>query len=84
MAILGITGKSDADGEKDLHKLIAKHRIDYPTLVDEAGRVAAQYNVSGYPHVFVPDRTGKLIYEKAGYKVGDEIELEAQIQRALE
>jgi len=83
LAVLGITGKSDADGEKDLRELIAQHRIDYPSLIDEAGRVAGQYNVSGYPHLFVLDRTGKLIYEKTGYKVGDEMELETQIQRAL-
>jgi hypothetical protein len=31
----------------------------------------------------VLDRTGKLIYEKAGYNPGDELELETQIQRAL-
>lgn len=83
LAVVGISGKSDADSEKDLRELIAQHRIDYPSLLDQGGRVAAQYGISGYPHVFVLDRTGKLIYEKAGYNPGDELELETQIQRAL-
>ncbi|MDQ3819325.1 MAG: TlpA family protein disulfide reductase [Acidobacteriota bacterium] len=83
LVVLGITGKLDGVGAKELRDLVRDNRIDYPILVDEKGAVASLYDVSGYPHVFIIDESGRLAFEKSGYQRGGELELEQEIQKAL-
>jgi hypothetical protein len=51
--------------------------------MDEKGMIAGQYHVSGYPHKFIIDRNGRLVYDQRGYHRGDEAELEKEILKAL-
>ena len=83
LVVLGITGKLDSQGADLVGKLVREKRIEYPTLVDEKAAIAGLYNVSGFPHVFIIDRSGHLTYDKAGYQGGAEAELEREIEKAL-
>lgn len=57
--------------------------MNYSTLLDERGKVGKLYNVSGYPHLFLLDGDGKLVYDKIGYLRGEEAEIEKQIKKAV-
>ena len=83
LVILGIVGKADKDDSRVLPELMRENKIDYPILIDEKGMVASQYSVSGYPHVFVIDRKGKLAFDKLGYQRGEEEVLEKEVRRTL-
>jgi peroxiredoxin len=81
LVVLGITDKLDEEGLSKMREFLHEYKLNYPALVDEKGLVAAQYNISGYPHVFLIDKSGRLAYEKHGPDHGDE--LEKEIQKAL-
>lgn len=83
LVILGITDRLDQDGVEKWREAVRDKGINYATLIDEKGTVAAQYNVSGYPHRFIIDRGGHLVYDKRGYHRSDEAELEREILKAL-
>ncbi len=83
LVILGISDRLDQDGIRMWRELVHDRRLNYSTLIDEKGTVAAQYNVSSYPHKFIIDRNGRLVYEKRGYHRGDEEELKREILKTL-
>ena len=83
LVVLGITTSGDANEKKKLEEIVRTYGVNYPTLLDEKGVVAGVYNVSGYPHTFILDRSGRLVYDRNGYWSGKEIELEKEIQEAL-
>jgi peroxiredoxin len=83
LVVLGIVGKLDPEGEGQLRNLIRDYKINYPILIDEKGSIGGQYNVSGYPHVFVLDKSGRLSYDKSGYQRGNETDLEREILKNL-
>ena len=39
-----------------------RHKITYPVLLDEDGKIGAAYRVSGIPSVIVADKDGKIVY----------------------
>ena len=81
--ILGVTDRLDSEGLSKWREMLREKRINYSTLLDEKGTVAAQYGVSSYPQKFIIDRSGRLLYDKKGYVSSDEAELEKQILKAL-
>ena len=83
LVVLGVTDRLDQDGIQKWREMVGDKGINYSTLIDEKGTIAAQYNVSGYPHKFVIDRNGRLIYDKHGYLRGDDAELEREVLKAL-
>ncbi|MFN2532508.1 MAG: TlpA disulfide reductase family protein [Pyrinomonadaceae bacterium] len=83
LVILGVTDRLDPDGLAKWRELVRDKGVNYLTLIDEKGAIAAQFNVSGYPHKFIIDREGRLVYDKRGYQRGDELEVEKKILTAL-
>jgi peroxiredoxin len=83
LVVLGVTDRLDQDGVEKWREFLHAKKINYLTLMDEKGTIAAQYNVSGYPHKFIVDRNGRSVYDKRGYHSGDEVELEREILKAL-
>jgi peroxiredoxin len=83
LVILGVTDRLGQDGVEKWREMAREKAINYATLIDEKGTIAAQYNVSGYPHKFIIDRNGRLVYDKRGYLRGDEAELERELLKAL-
>jgi cytochrome c biogenesis protein CcmG, thiol:disulfide interchange protein DsbE len=84
LVILGIADKLDLEAAKTIRNFAREHKINYPILDDKKGTVATQYAVSGYPHTFVINRDGQLVYDKLGYVRGDEIELEKKIIKTIQ
>jgi peroxiredoxin len=81
LVILGVTDRLDADGLATLRKFAGEYKINYPLLIDEKGTTTAQYSVSGYPHTYVIDRSGRITLDKQG--ATSEAELDAEIQKNL-
>jgi peroxiredoxin len=60
----GAPGKQGNGVEKN-KKAAAAWTIGYPILVDEAGEVGQLYGAKTTPHMFIVDKTGKIIYAGA-------------------
>lgn len=73
----------DQDGAVKWREFLRTTKFNYPTLTDEKGLTAAQYNISGYPHKFIIGRDGRLVFEKRGFLRSDENEIETEILKAL-
>jgi peroxiredoxin len=83
LVIIGVTDRLDQDGVAKWREFLRTTKMNYPTLTDEKGPIAAQYNVSGYPHKFIIGRDGRLVFEKRGFLRSDENEIETEILKAL-
>ena len=83
LVILGVTDRLDQENLEKWRSMVREKEINYATLIDEKGTITAKYNVSAYPHKFIIDRRGRLVYDKRGYNLGDEAELEREILKAL-
>jgi len=51
----------------EVQAYLDRHRLDWPTVADEAGVLAARYRISGVPAVFVLDRHGDIRFVTRGY-----------------
>jgi len=56
-----------------------KGRFTAPILLDDEGRVAALYGVTGLPTLIVVDRDGRIRYARSGYSGG----LEQNLRRIM-
>jgi peroxiredoxin len=61
---LAINTTSSASG-KDNKAWVEKHDLDYPILDDSDGKIGRQYGAKTTPHMYVIDRSGKLVYKGA-------------------
>lgn len=61
--------------------LIAKKKgWKFPVLTDQEKKAFAALGVSNNPYTIVVDKNGKIVYEHASYKEGDEDELIKQVK----
>ena len=84
LVVLGVIGKLDTESAGQLRDLVRNYKINYTIPIDGKGSIGGHYNVSGYPQVFIVDKAGRLSYDKSGYQRGGEVELEKEIQKALQ
>lgn len=73
----------DTKEEDDIDKFLAKRGISYTVLLDGKKDVAKDYRVSGYPTMYLIDKSGKIILSQVGYRKGFETELEEVIKENL-
>lgn len=66
----------------DIKKFITKRGITYKVLLDDMD-VANSYNVTGYPTIYLIDKTGKIIYANSGFNEEFENKLEELIKNNL-
>jgi peroxiredoxin len=60
----GATGKQGAD-PKENTAAVKDWKMTHPVLLDAAGTVGKTYGATNTPHMFVIDKTGKLVYAGA-------------------
>jgi thiol-disulfide isomerase/thioredoxin len=72
------------DENKLIADWLAKHQYTIPVLIG-ASQVSLQrdYKLKMTPTHYLLDSEGKVVYTRAGYKQGDEKEMEEQIRMAL-
>ena len=75
-ALLGIN--SDGEAEK-VKEILAKNEITWRNAVDVStnGPLATQWNVSGWPTIYVIDHTGKIVHKSHGGEAMDQAIQEA-------
>lgn len=74
------------DGSKtvaSVRPFVTGRRFTYPVLLDTNNDVKRLYQVTAVPTVFVINATGEIAYHHVGYRPGDEVELEKEIQKVL-
>lgn len=54
------------DSKEEVGKFINKHNIKYQILID-GKTVAEKYGVSGFPALFIIDKSGKIIHSQFGF-----------------
>ncbi|MBK9107355.1 MAG: TlpA family protein disulfide reductase [Saprospiraceae bacterium] len=64
LRIIGINPIDESKSE--LSEFIKKHDINYFILMDSAN-VARDYNVNGYPTLYIIDKQGNIVYTNLGY-----------------
>jgi peroxiredoxin len=64
-----------------VQKFVTELGITFPVLHDEHGATARAYGVSAYPHVFLVDKKGGIVWD--GSPVGKEAEVEERIRGVL-
>lgn len=69
--------------EDDIASFLAKRGVSYPVLLG-GNDVAKAYHVSGYPTIYIIDKTGKIILSKEGHGKDSEKELEEFILKNLD
>jgi peroxiredoxin len=78
------------DGKRQTEKataFIEKHGLTYTALEngeDDAEVADAVFGVTGYPHSFLIDREGRVMYSHLGFEAGDEEKLAEEIETLLE
>ena len=53
-------------GEKDVKKFQKEHHLTFPILIDERGKVTANYQVTSYPTTYMVDKNGKIYGKMIG------------------
>jgi peroxiredoxin len=59
---LAINSTSSAD-QKANNAWVKQYDLSYPILDDSSGKVGKEYGAKTTPHMFVIDRSGKLVYK---------------------
>jgi cytochrome c biogenesis protein CcmG/thiol:disulfide interchange protein DsbE len=54
------------DQEPKILEFLQKNGGDYPTVLDEGGKIAIAYGVTGVPESFFIDRNGKIVSKFSG------------------
>ena len=74
----------DAKDASKVKPLIKRNRYTFPVLLDKDSSVGNQYNPEGTaPYNVLIGRDGNIIWQKAGYHSGEEIELRKIVVKAL-
>jgi len=64
VVVLGIDSNVSETVE-DIQKAARERGVNYPVLVDRGNKIADDFGAITTPHVFILDKTGKLVYEGA-------------------
>lgn len=81
LVVLGVSDKLTQEGIEVLRRFASEYTVSYPLLIDDAGLVAGQYAITGYPHLFIIDGAGHIAFE--GHGVIDDTKLEQKILETL-
>lgn len=74
------------DGPKTVAKVkpfVLGRRFTMPVLLDSNNDVKRLYRVPAVPTVYVLERGGTVSFTHTGYRPGDEVSLEKEIQKAI-
>ncbi|HUY84841.1 MAG TPA: TlpA disulfide reductase family protein [Steroidobacteraceae bacterium] len=80
---LVVVGISVDAGAAAVKRLLARHPVHYPILLDPTTRVSSAYRVEAMPSTFIIDREGEIRYVHHGYRPGEERAYEEWIRRLL-
>lgn len=82
---LVVLGLNPFDKKKEsLAIFVEKHKLTYPTLLIDVKTASEGYKVWGYPHLFLINREGKIVFIKNGYHQSMNKSLEKEIRKVLE
>ena len=69
--------------EEDAWDFLARYPVDYPVVIDTAGKRARLYGVDGMPSGYLMDAEGRVREIHNGFKRGDELKLAESIKKML-
>lgn len=81
---LKVIGINPFDKKSDgLVEFLSKRNINYTTVLDEGRKAVEDYRVSGYPTLYLIDKTGTIVFVQEGYGTETAKELEEEILKHL-
>lgn len=81
--VLAISADNARDASK-VKPLIKKNQYTFPVLLDKDSAVVNQYNPeSVLPYNVLVDQKGNIVWQKASYAPGEEVELRAKVESLL-
>ena len=63
--------------------LVRSQKLQYPILLDTEQKLYKNFNTTAMPFSVLVNTQGKILWEHTGYIPGDETEMEAEINKAL-
>ncbi len=57
-----VIGVNIQESEAKVKKLVKKHSLDYPVVLDLKAEAASRYGVRGVPYMVIIDKNGKIIW----------------------
>lgn len=68
----------------DVNRVVHDKEMIFPVLLDQETTVTARYNPKReLPFSVIIDKTGNIVYRRAGYTPGDEKIIDAEVDKAL-
>ncbi len=62
-------------------KYVRAHKYDFVFLLDPSGEFSRELLVTDIPYTMVLDKNGKVVYTHSGYRKGDEVHLEKELNK---
>jgi thiol-disulfide isomerase/thioredoxin len=72
----------DEEGHR-ARRFLARYNVNYTVLADPAGRVAAEYELTGMPSAFIVNQQGKIVKIHTGFRQGDMEKIRSYINDLL-
>lgn len=73
-----------SSGVAKAKQIALRKKVTYPVLYDTDSNVTGIYNPQGaFPYSVLIDKTGNIVFTHKGFTPGDEVKLDAEIQKAL-
>lgn len=63
----GVTVAVRSGDKEELLAYQMEHKLEWPTLADEQGKLGKQFNIKGVPTLFFLDRQGQIRFTAVGY-----------------
>ncbi len=63
--------------------LVKSQKLEYTILLDTEQKLYKNFNTSAMPFSILVSPDGKILWEHTGYLPGDEVQMEAEINKAL-
>lgn len=76
--------KDPPDKQSEVRQAVRRYRYRFPVLLDQESEVSNRFNPTmAFPFHVLLDRQGRIVRVFEGYRVGDEVFIEEQINKIL-
>ena len=75
--------QDEPDAVDEIPRFVERYGLTFPVVWDEGHRLKERFGPGDMPSAYVIDRRGVVRFEHIGYVMGEELELEREIQKLV-